>query len=261
MLTWRALFIILVICWSIVHGCQNDSHCKTHQVCCGNKCKTWPRCFLNTDKDCFQHKHCKKGETCVNNACIRKSAPIKCTTQEDCRSTDTSLDCCHGKCLPSMNCTKPLQNNSRSTITNLNLPVLVYSCKNICPTGSVCINRTCTRLITSTHTTTRQVKEHTRDKLTTGLLSAALFSGAVLLSFVCFCFLKETKYYKKFCYEGHERTRESLPTHCSRHQQSILNDSRRLIGATATTHGITIYPDHPPPSYDEVVNNYGNSKC
>lgn len=255
--------LVFIFCASLrANGCEYDAMCKNHQVCCENRCTSWPKCFLNTNKECFYDTHCVRGKKCESHVCImKKTASIDCTTRVDCLlSTNTSIDCCNGTCLYGENCTRTLPTEKNSTViiktkAVQTSPILSSSCPVFCPTGFECVNKTCTALPTVGHSTTEQTIEELSDEqhssINTGLLSAALFSAAVFISFLCFCFLKETKYYRRICFDN----QDTLPTTCP-HQRSVSERIRTVAHVVTSYH---LY-DHPPPSYDEAMSSFRNTK-
>lgn len=247
---------VLLICIFSVRGCDSDESCEIHEVCCENECKSWPACFLNTNKECFYDSHCVKDRKCVENVCIATKVTIACSTRIDCLksiNTSNTIDCCDGRCMPRENCTKIAAKKNitlTKTKTRTSPILLSSSCRLRCPSGFICINKTCSPLPTkrTTHATlTKQINEETQKEFTTGLLSAALFSVAVFISFVCICFLRETKYYRRICYDRDETT-----TTCPRHQRAQASE-RNTVRVLLPTYNLF---SQPPPSYDEAMKNF-----
>jgi len=250
---------LLIICVYRVDGCVSDASCKIHEVCCKNQCKTWPACFLNTNKECFYDTHCVKGSKCVKNACIATKAAIACSTRNDClKSINTSktIDCCEGRCIPRANCSKTAAKNITLKKTKAQTsPILVSSsCRLGCPSGFICINKTChlhSTKRTTNATVVQQILEETPKNFATGILSAALFGVVVFFSFVCICFLRETKYYRRICSDIEENTSSSCPRH-----QRVVSD-RNTVRVALPSYSLF---SQPPPTYEEATRNFNNTK-
>ncbi|XP_031550903.1 uncharacterized protein LOC116288275 [Actinia tenebrosa] len=185
-------------------SCDKDARCKPHQVCCGKRCRSWPKCFLNSDMECYYDTHCIKAAVCVSNVCKpRKLLPTSCKTDEDCsfqkhsKSFDgivSTSKCCQGKCFKTKSCLA-LKINSTLTTPTTSQAIGEQPCLETtkCPSELECINARC-RVKKVVDSAKRNSKESDTTLSKAGFLSAAILTAAVFLTIMCFCFLKETKY-------------------------------------------------------------------
>ena len=217
----------------MAQSCDKDAHCKPHQVCCGKRCRSWPKCFLNSDKECYYDTHCIKGAVCVSNVCKpRKLLPTSCKTDEDCsfQKHSSSYDgiastskCCQEKCFKTKSCLA-LKINSTLTTPATSPAIGEQPCLETtnCPSELECINARCTvKKVVDSH---KKSKESDTTLSRAGFLSAAILTAAVFLTIMCFCFLKETKYAQRH-YMHRARRGESLTqsTYTAVDQSSVLH--------------------------------------
>lgn len=286
---WRV--VVALAMWSSMgYSCKNDGQCQTHEVCCGRRCKSWPKCFINTNEECFYDTHCVKGAICVSNVCKPKNIrPKKCSKDQDCvyqkhsKTYNTLYNtsrCCGGKCFKSTQSCLHIRINSTTITPNKRLKPTCLTNYN-CPTEFKCIGGKCSLQNNAVETSKRRDSSNDSTLSRAGFLSAAILTSAVFLTVMCFCFLKETKYVRRHIERGqareiltesactttqpvlHDTSHNSTPSWLLFPRLQVYSDRQRhdevvnddLSGINPPSYRSVCFEHELPPSYDEAVNN------
>jgi len=287
---WRIVVVLVLGLWFSLqsgYSCDQDSHCEAHQVCCNKRCKSWPKCFLNTEKECFYDTHCVKGAVCIDNKCQPKSTPTaKCTKDQDCiyqkhstsySSVYNTSRCCDGECFKIKSCLLIKVNSTSTTLHKRSKPSCLTNYN--CPTEFECIEGECVLQNEQVQTTSKLKEEPKEPSLSrAGFLSAAILTSAVFLTVMCFCFLKETKYVRRHIERTQDRstlTERNCTTQEVYHEprsnsapswvifprlyvyneRENGNDSDDTASINPPSYRSVCFEHELPPSYDEAVNN------
>ncbi|XP_032240719.2 uncharacterized protein LOC5515147 [Nematostella vectensis] len=229
MMTFFVLQVSLRLVHQGVRACDRDSNCKPHQVCCDNRCRSWPKCFLKSEKECYYDTHCIKGAVCVKHECKPiESRTSSCQTDADCRDYAKHADspnnlhgrkCCGHKCIKAKDCHLFNLSTTARPITRSNTTRQEHN------SGVDCRNSSCTP-IEVTETSTLEKSANTLSRA--GFLSAAILTAAVFLIVMCCCFLRESKYISLRGY----RTRQSA----SPYNSPCTNETAQIERTSAEQH-------------------------